>query len=128
MACALISRSDAGAIGLGEFEVRNAARPFCDEPIDFRLERTRVDLEQQLAFLHARAIREGNAIDIAADSRTDIHRVHGLQTTAEFLPFAQRPMNHLGHRDLRQRGGRGGLRSGARVSNAWRAAERRRGR
>ncbi len=94
----------ARAVGLGEFEVGHAARTLRDQPLDFRLEGTRIDLKQQLAFLHARTIGEGNAVDVAAHSRTDVHGVHRLQTTAEFLPFTQRPVDHLGHLHLRQGG------------------------
>ena len=125
----------ARAVGLGEFEVRHAARALRDQPLDFRLEGTRIDLEQQLAFLHACTIREGDAVDIAAHSRTHLHRVHGLQTTAEFLPFTQRPVDHLGHLHLRQGGLRRRRRLGAGVSGAgieqqrlrWRRGQAERG-
>ena len=117
MACAPISRSARARLALREFEVGNAARALGDQPVDFRLERTRIDLKQQLALLDACAIGEGNAVDVAAHPRTDFHGVDGLQTSGEFLPLTQRPVDHLGHRDLRQRGVRDRLRLGARVSD-----------
>ena len=93
----------AGVIGLGKLEVRHAAAALRDQAIDFGLEWTRIDLEQQLPLFDARAVREGDAIDIAADARTNLDRIHGLQAPGEFLPFAQRLVNHFGDRHLSQR-------------------------
>ena len=92
----------AGVIGLREFEVRNAAAAFRDQAVDFRLKRPWVDLEQEVAFLDARAIHEGDAIDVAADARSDFDRIHGLKAPGEFLPFAQGLVNHLGDGHLSQ--------------------------
>ena len=108
----------ARAVGLGKFEIGDAAGAFRDQPVDFRLKWPRVDLEQQLTLLHARAVREGHAVDEAVDARVDFHGVGGLQAAREFLPFAQRPVNHLGHRHLRQGSVGGGLGLCAGVSGA----------
>ena len=58
----------------GERRLRARAAQLRVEPVHFGLERTRVDAEQQLAFLDARAFGELNGIDEAADARAGFRR------------------------------------------------------
>ena len=92
----------AGAVCFGELEIGDAATALSNQAVDLGLKRSRVDLEEELAFLDARAIFKGNAVDIAADARANLDRIHGLKASGEFLPFAQRLVNHLSNRNFGQ--------------------------
>ena len=54
---------------LGELELGLTALEFGAQAVDLELERARIDLEQQLIALDARAFDELDAIDVAADAR-----------------------------------------------------------
>ena len=84
----------------GELGLRTRATQLRAEPVHFGLERTRIDAEQQLAFLDARAFAELNGIDETADSRPDFDAFDGLQSAAEFLPVAKRLGDHAGNGDF----------------------------
>ena len=88
--------------------LRTRAAQLGTEAVDLGLERTRIDPEQQLAFLDARAFGELHRVDESADARTDLDAVDRLQTPAEFFPIAQRLGDHAGdrHRGSGWRGGR----------------------
>ncbi|MNJ60294.1 hypothetical protein D3C77_560160 [compost metagenome] len=77
---------------------------------DLGLERTRVDLEQQIAFLHLSAFGKGNQVDLAGDPWADLDRLGCLEATGELVPFIDRLFQHLGHADLGRRRGLDGLR------------------
>ncbi len=81
------------------------------QALDLGLERARVDLEQEVAFLHQRAFLEGHLVDETGHARADLHRLRRFQAASEFIP-----LGHLLFDDFRDAdGGRrharlGGLR------------------
>ncbi len=80
------------------------------EALDLGLERARVDLEQQVAFLHQCAFMEGHAVDVARHPRAQLHRLRGLQAAGEFVPLVQRLFDDFGDADLGRRHALGGFR------------------
>jgi len=70
------------------------------EAADLSLERTRVDLEQQVAFLDQGAFSECHFIDLAGDPWTNLDRFRCFQAPGEFVPLVDRLFQHLGHADL----------------------------
>ena len=69
----------------GQRRLRARAAQLRRQPVDLGLERTRIDAEQQLAFLDARAFGELHRVDEAVDARPDLDAVDGLQAAGEFL-------------------------------------------
>lgn len=80
------------------------------EALDLGLERARVDLEQQVAFLHQGAFMEGHAVDVARYPRAQLHRFRGFQAAGEFVPLVQRLFDDFGDADLGRRHALGGFR------------------
>jgi len=74
------------------------------QALDLRLEGTRVDLEQEVAFLHQGAFLERHLVDEAGDARADFHGFRRLQTSGEFVPFGDLMLDDLGDADCRWRG------------------------
>ena len=73
------------------------------QPIDFGLERTRVDLEEQIAAPDDRAFLEANRGDVPGHARPDGDGVHGLEPAGEFVPLGDVLRSHFGDRHLRGR-------------------------
>ncbi|MNN25451.1 hypothetical protein D3C81_1389240 [compost metagenome] len=82
----------------------------CFEAADLSLERTRVDLEQQVAFLDQGAFSECHFIDLAGDPWTNLDRFRCFQAPGEFVPLVDRLFQHLGHADFGSGHGGGGFR------------------
>ncbi|MNE68172.1 hypothetical protein D3C80_1638210 [compost metagenome] len=80
------------------------------ETLDLGLEWPRIDLEQQVAFLHQAAFVERHPVDKAGHPRADIHRFGGFKTPGEFIPFVDRLLDDFGDADLRRGHLLGGLR------------------
>ncbi|MNN09783.1 hypothetical protein D3C81_1226810 [compost metagenome] len=74
------------------------------QALDLGLERARVDLEQQVAFLHDGAFAEGHLVDVAGHARTQIDGFRRFQAAGELVPLIDRLLDDLGHADLRRRG------------------------
>ncbi|MDT4851694.1 hypothetical protein FQZ97_858850 [compost metagenome] len=70
------------------------------QALDLGLEGARVDLEQQVAFLHQAAFIEGHLVDVAGDARADLDGLGGFQAAGEFVPFVEGLFDHLGDADL----------------------------
>ncbi len=62
---------------------------------------TLIDDEQQVAFFHFLAFLKCNAIDIAGDAWTQVHRFHGTDTAGEVIPLAHVARDHLSDADFR---------------------------
>ncbi|MCY1183973.1 hypothetical protein D9M73_246300 [compost metagenome] len=77
---------------------------------DFSLERARVDLEQQVAFLDLGAFGEGHLIDLAGNTRSDFYRLRRFEAAGELVPLIDRLLQYLGDADLGRCGGLYGLR------------------
>ncbi|MNY23961.1 hypothetical protein D3C86_1576490 [compost metagenome] len=77
------------------------------EAADLGLERTRVDLEQQVAFLDQCTFSERHVIDLAGDPWTNLYRFRRFKAPGELVPLVDRLLQHLGHADFRRwhRGG-----------------------
>ena len=91
-----------------------ASRASAVQPIDLRLERSRVDLEQQVALADDRAFGEANGGHEPGHPRPDFDGVDGLEATGEFIPFGHVALDDAGDGDLRRRRRRllrGGLRA-----------------
>ncbi|MNY14051.1 hypothetical protein D3C86_1472120 [compost metagenome] len=80
------------------------------EAADLSLERTRVDLEQQVAFLDQGAFSERHFIDLAGDPWTNLDGFRRFEAAGEFVPFVDRLFQHLGHADLGRWHAGGGFR------------------
>src|SRR5205814_4642601 len=91
------------------------ARELGAQAIDFGLERTRVDLEQEVAFVDHRSFIEANGGDESGDARTNGDGVHGLEAGGEFVPFGNVVRNDFGDADLRWWRRSAGLRGDARA-------------
>ncbi len=72
------------------------------EALDLGLERSRIDLEQQITLFHQAAFIEGYAVDEAGHPWADIHRLRRLQAPGKFIPFIDRLFDHLGDADFRR--------------------------
>ncbi|VVM76365.1 hypothetical protein PS681_02052 [Pseudomonas fluorescens] len=72
----------------------------CFEAAHLSLERTRVDLEQQVAFLDQCALSESDVINLAGDSWTDFNGFRRFEAPGEFVPLVDRLFDHLGHADF----------------------------
>src|SRR5690606_26712886 len=70
------------------------------EALDLGLEGTRVDLEQQVAFLHQAAFGEGDAVDVAGHARADLDGLRRFQATGELVPLVDRLFDDFGEADL----------------------------
>jgi hypothetical protein len=68
---------------------------------------TRIDHEQKIARLDHVALIEGDAVDIAADTRTYVDRANGRDPPGEFVPLAHGFGHDLGGVDLGRRRRRG---------------------
>ncbi|MNJ29002.1 hypothetical protein D3C77_235580 [compost metagenome] len=80
------------------------------EAADLSLERTWVDLEQQIAFFHLGAFGEGHLVDLPGDARAHLDGFRCLQAAGELVPFVDRLFQYLGHADLGRRRRLHGLR------------------
>ncbi len=81
------------------------------QTLDLGLERARVDLEQEIAFLHQRTFLEGHLVDETGHAWANLHRLRSFQAAGELVPLGHRLFDDLGDAD----GGRcharlGGLR------------------
>ena len=65
-------------IALGAVQLRAVLRFGADRLIERRLQRPRIDLRQQLAFLDHLALDEGHALQLPVDTRSDLGGVEGL--------------------------------------------------
>ena len=79
------------------------------EPIDFRLERPRIDLIQEVACRYAPAFREVHGLDVAADARPDLDAFDGFETAREVGPIVEIANGHFGRRDFRRWRSRWGI-------------------
>ena len=61
------------------------------------MERPRVDLEQQVAFLHQAAFIEGYAVNETGHAWADIDRFRRLQSAGELVPLIDRLFDNFGH-------------------------------
>ncbi len=75
------------------------------------LERTRVDLEQQVAFLDQRAFGERDLIDLARYPWPDFNGFRRFEAPGKFVPLVDRLFQHLGYADFGSGRGAGSLRS-----------------
>src|SRR5205823_4849993 len=91
------------------------ARKLGAEAVDFGLERTRVDLEEEVAFVDHRSFIEANGGDESGNARTDGDGVHGLEAGGEFVPLGDVVRDDFGDADLRWRRRSAGLRGDARA-------------
>ncbi|MCY1440158.1 hypothetical protein D9M71_564200 [compost metagenome] len=90
-----VGAADGGGLGLLQLGFKAA---------DFSLERARVDLEQQVAFLDLGAFGEGDLVDLAGDPRAHFDGFRGFEAAGELVPFGDRLFDHLGHTYLRRGG------------------------
>jgi hypothetical protein len=74
------------------------------------LERARIDLEQQVAFLDLGTFGEGYLVDLAGHARAYFDGFGGFEAAGELVPFVDGLLQHLGHRDFRRTGRLRGLR------------------
>ncbi|MNP47847.1 hypothetical protein D3C76_1419260 [compost metagenome] len=70
------------------------------QALDLGLEGARVDLEQQVAFLHQAAFIEGHVVDVAGHARTDLDRLGRFQAAGELVPLVEGLFDHFGNADL----------------------------
>ena len=80
------------------------------EAFDLGLERPRIDLEQQIAFLHQTAFVERHPVDKTGHPRANIHRLGRFQAAGELVPLVDRLFDHFGDADLSYRHLRSGFR------------------
>ena len=73
------------------------------QPIDFGLERTRVDLKERIAAPDDRAFLEAHGGDVPGHARTDGDRVHGFEPAGELVPLGDVLRSYFGDRHLRGR-------------------------
>ena len=85
---------------LGEFGLRLPQHP---------LERSRIDHEQQIAFLHRLAVDEGDLIDVSGDAGANLDVSHRLEAAGVLVPLNDAADDRLARRD---RGGRWSRRLG----------------
>src|SRR5688572_5518317 len=92
--------------GVGALGGGLRARELRAQAIDFRLERTRVDLEQQVAAVDHRAFVESHGRDQSRHTRADVHGIDGLEPSGEFIPLGHVAFDDAGDGDLwwRRRG------------------------
>ncbi|MCY1282329.1 hypothetical protein D9M70_311620 [compost metagenome] len=84
----------AGLVGAGLLQLGFQA-------LDLSLEGTRVDLEQQVAFLHQAAFVEGHAVDVTGNARADFDGFGGFQAAGELIPLVEGLLDHRGDGDFR---------------------------
>ncbi|MNL28248.1 hypothetical protein D3C87_1498840 [compost metagenome] len=79
------------------------------EAVHFVLERTWIDLEQQIPFLDRLAIGEGDTIDLPRYPRTNHDGFRRFQTGGDFVPFGNGLLKHFGDGDRRRTRRLGGI-------------------
>ncbi len=100
--------SVAQSVGAGELAVRALdgrlrASELRTQSIDFSLERTWVDLEQQVAAADHGALGETNGGDEPGHSGADFDGVDGLKAAGEFVPLGHVALDDVGDGDLWRR-------------------------
>src|SRR4029079_587439 len=90
-------------VGRGEFSLRAGALELSGEPVDLGLKWPRIDAEQQLALLDARAFRELRGFNEAGDARLDRYGRDRFESPGELLEITQRTRHDLGDADRRRR-------------------------
>ena len=71
--------------------------------IECALERTRVDLEEEVAGLHLLAVGEIHLRQVAAHPRTHVHGLDGIEAARILVPFDRLAHGGLANRDLGRR-------------------------
>jgi hypothetical protein len=91
-----------GALRLGLRALNGGARPreVGLQTIDLSLERTRVDLEEQIAASDNRSLAEAHARHQPGHARPDGDGVDGFEPAGELIPLGHLPERHLCHADL----------------------------
>ena len=70
---------------------------------ELRLVGPRIDDEEQIALAHFLAFLERDAIDVAADARTQFDAFHGRDATGVVVPLAHVAFDRVGDADLGRR-------------------------
>ena len=101
----VLGREALGALQLGGGAADGGARPhqLGAQAIDFRLERPRVDLEEQVAALDDRAFAEADRRHVARHARPDRHGVDRFEPARELVPFGDLTRQHFRRGHLRRR-------------------------
>src|SRR5579863_3087645 len=81
--------------GRRKIQLRSCPLELGLEALDLDLKGARVDLKQQLAFGHVRALGELHGLDEAADPRMHLDGIDRLQLSGELRPVVERPGDEL---------------------------------
>src|SRR5262249_52295773 len=99
----LAQLSGARELGLGELELGLGLGLLRLGRLEGKLEGTRLDDEEEVAFLDQLPVGEIDRLEIATDARADLYRLTRLDLAGEIGPFLNIPDQGLGHRDGRRR-------------------------
>ena len=103
------SRSARSRYDSRELELRERALALGRQPVDFRLERPRIDLIQEVACRDTPAFREMHGLDVAADARPNLDAFDGFEPAREVGGVVELVDGDFGRRDLRRRRSRWGV-------------------